>query len=494
MSSPLRLRAASLVVVGALALAVRGIVSAIRAERSLSRLDPPELAHGIDAVLKFRVIVPVLHEHHLIEKSYATFSKLAEAPNVEVVFVSTDAEEERRRNLSRALRAPGPLWSRNQLLASLRYAFGAEIAREMLSRPEHRETVDLELLRRHVDEQPTTNELLKRLVAREPGPRVFRVHLKGPAFSMALQVRAGAEASLTAIPTSSQYLAIYNVDSNPEPSTFQSAERQIGEIRRTTGHDPDVLQQSSTFLGAEASSTGPIEFAAGLSQTRWTFGTEMAKLRRQAATAGYSALPPVLGICVGHGLFVRGEFFRDEYHLPTFIMQEDLAYGFLLSASRIPVYSLRTLDRADTPRTLKALNAQKQQWFWAYLEYWKVSRYARVRGASAPACWFLLLQAAGDAALWLGTSPGVWSAVLLPVLRPRLWLISAVGVTSYVIWPYLRYVVVLRRRGHSLRWPTLSDVWASFVVTGTDSVGPYRAIAAIANKRKSVTRSRTGRA
>jgi hypothetical protein len=439
------------------------------------------------------VVIPVLFEQASIRSAVELYGRLAVENDVEVVFVSTDAEDRG----CRRLRELAGGWSRGvtkeRIAALVAAAFGPERAAVLMKDGDRFTSADV---RSWLDAHETTGQLLERILSEEAHRGVRRVHYDGQRSSMALQVQAGAALAWPGGDAEGErYIAVYNIDSDPEPTVFTSARRQIHEHVCATGRGPNVLQQSSAFVGSSSAGRSVVAHAAGIAQTRWTFGTEMPRLRRQVRALRSGCQVRVLAFCVGHGVFIRAPFFEQGHGLPTFVMQEDLALGFLLSADAEPVHPLRTLDRADAPATLRGLNAQKQQWFWAYLEYPRVARHAEDLGIARRVRWALLAQAAGDGLLWLGTSPGLWAALALPWLRRRYALLSVVAVGSYVIWPMVRYPIALRARGHDVRLSTSRDMVVALAVVGTDSVGPYRALATAALRgADAVSRSRTARA
>lgn len=481
-----------LALTGTVAMAIRGLLSAYRAETSLSRLGEANghrRRNGPE--IPIRIVIPVLLEQESIRESFEFFACLAAQGATEVVFVSTDVEERAVQAATETVEGLGSGVSRETIIGCLEGVLGPEIASDWLGDDCAVSPSEvLDRLRWH----KTTGQMLCDLLEEFPASGVRHVHFDGESSSMALQVRAGAGLEWErGKPASENYVAVYNVDSRPEHSTLESAREQIDELRRVNGTLPNVLQQSSAFVGRDGSDQSSVSLAAGIAQTRWTLGTEIAKLRRQGRAVRKGSRIPALAICVGHGLFIRAEYYELRHELPTFVMQEDLAYGFLMSADREPVYPLRTLDRATTPSTLRALNSQKQQWFWAYLEYPKVSAHAAALGVPRSDRLALLAQALADAVLWLGTSPGLWAAIALPFVRRRYSLLSAVAVGSYVVWPQVRYPRALRRRGHEVRPLRPLDLLSAVLIVGTDSIGPYRAIAAMLFGSGEVVRRRTAK-
>lgn len=481
------------VLAGAAALATRGVVTAIRGEASLSSLGSNE-SSPCDRGLTFRLVVPVLHEQETIIGAVERFERFCRSGNAHVVFVSSDAEDARMDALrDELISCPTVDLDDDAFVSRIERAMGPELgdeavcrARRLMSRADQRN-----LLLDAVREHKTTSEMIESLLARDDELRhVFHRRLQGDAPSVALQVRCGVEAELAGF-GDPDYIGVYNVDSDPENDTLRAVCAKANDVLGRTGRLPDVLQQSAAFVGASGSSLRAVAQAAGIAQTRWTFCNEMVRIRRQCTNAERRFGFPFLGVCVGHGLFIRRAFFVDDGALPEFVMQEDLAYGLLMSARKVPIYSVPALDRSDVPGTLRALVRQKQQWFWACLEYPRVA--GSVAGQATRLVRFALVaQGVANAILWLGVSPALLCGLLLPLVSPGRWWISAIGVGSYVLFPLVRYPAALRRRGYNIEPVDFRCIAASFAVLLTDSIGPYLAVARMISGAR-VSRSRTRR-
>lgn len=483
-----------LATIGTLALAVRGIRTAIRAERSVRYLEPALQAPSpASPSHRFRIVIPVLHEQDTISDSVRFFAEFCRRDNIEAIYVSSSREQESLMELEEMVRdRTAGLPVSPEIRTLIRQAFGPENGEEIVSHARGLSELYLspEFLKSRIESHCTTGQVLDK-VLREMGKCSIRhLEYQGATPSVARQVMFGASSNLSDefLP---DYIAIYNVDSRPEPSTFTSACRQIDEIQYLDGERPLVLQQSSTFFGDTVDERSAVAEAAGVAQTRWTFANEMVRIRRQSSSATKNAFVPRLMNCVGHGLFVRRDFLLGPGSLPTSVMQEDLAYGLMLSAQRIPVHSMKTLDRASTPSTLGSLNQQKGQWFWAHVEYastahsmeFNASRFSRTT---------LLAQGWWYGILWLGVSPAMISSIILPFLSPRRSWLTAIGLGAFVFWPIYRYPTVLRGRGHVVPRFSWRLLVASMAVLISDSVGPWSTLVRYVTGSR-VSRERTAR-
>ncbi|WP_141747658.1 glycosyltransferase family 2 protein [Streptomyces nanshensis] len=392
---------------------------------SASAADEPGEAGEVRLVL----VLPLLREQAVIAEVLAHFEKTMAARPGTVLLVVTTAREEAERaesrsqlpGLARAVSAGVPsgrvasrfvgLLPREQLLA---------LAGEFSRRPygECRERV-----RQAVDALPSTAELASQLCARARGRGVDVRHLHYPhtGGAMAHQVNYAADSFLGELGPEERagwWIGLYNADSRPHPDTLAAV------AARAAAPEARIVQQSALFTGNLAQMppgmAGATAAGAAWLQSRWTLAREIPRLRRQAAAARSGRRGVPLAHCVGHGLFVRADQWSAWGGLPTELMNEDLAAGFLACAAGVPIDPVPVLEIGDSPSTLRALVRQQSQWFWSYAQYPAMVRLAAARDVGTPAVrWRLAATGLVRGALWLGQSPAVAATVVLPWLHRR---------------------------------------------------------------------------
>jgi hypothetical protein len=216
---------------------------------------------------------------------------------------------------------------------------------------------------------------------------------------------------------------------------------------------------------------------AALLQTRWTLAREIPRLRAQArqARAGGTCWPR-LGHCVGHGLFVRGDIWQQLDGLPTATMNEDLAFGYMLSDVGIPIDPLPVVEHAEAPDTPRAVLRQARQWFWSYPQYPAAAMLAARAGPGTQAgrTW-LTLHGLARGALWLGQSPAIAATLLLPLVARRRALAAtaaACALATYAAVPVAMLAAHQRGTSHPVRCGP-RELAGTIAAAAISSVGPW---------------------
>lgn len=209
-------------------------------------------------------------------------------------------------------------------------------------------------------------------------------------------------------------------------------------------------------------------------QTRWSLAHEIPAWRRQSHSVR-TRQPARLAHCTGHGLFIRADEFRRWDGLPTETMNEDLAFGFLLSAARVPIDPIPALEWADSPETIRQVLRQKRQWFWSYIDYPQIVRMAARRNLANR--WTrarLAIHGALRGVAWLMTAPAIAGTLVLPVIRPRRWTtaLSIAAITSYLVLPFALIAGELRRRDRRRSHLTAGEVLGGLAAYLSHSLGP----------------------
>lgn len=487
----------------------RGIRGTLRVRSSLAWLRAPGREGPPAAPLgdspRFVLLLPMLREQRIIADAVAAFCELARAHSkTSVVLVTTERERAeqdqaaaRLPELARALTARTPI---RQILNR----FLGVLPRDRLERLacEAAGGSDEQCLaagQAALAELPTTEELAAKLAtgAADGEVEVRHYHCPDSDGTMAHQINYAGAAELArlaraGIDAASVFLAVYNADSRPEPATLHQVASTIGRLARTQGGAPRVLQQSALFTGnlddLGGGLSGSYLAGAALLQTRWSLAHEIPTWRRQSGQA--RAVPGLrrrlrLAHCTGHGLFIRGDEFLRWGGLPTATMNEDLAFGFLLSAAGVPIDPVPALEWAHSPEAVTHVLRQKRQWFWSYVEYPQFARMATDQGlADRRHRAGLVAQGLARGLAWLGTSPAVGATLALPLVRrhPSTVILSAAALAVYYVLPFRLIAAELRHRGQRSTGLRAREAAGGLAAYLTHSVGPAWCLANAANR------------
>jgi glycosyl transferase family 2 len=472
----------------ALATLYRGVRGTVAVGVSLRWLRLSPTAGTVDHDLRFLLVVPLLREQRVIADTATAFTALARShAGSTVLLVTTEREEAERADAERRLPELAAALADETPSGALMDRFGGVLPRDRL---EHlaaeagglAHEACLAAARTAFGAVPTTTALAARLAATEP--LITHHHHPRPDGTMADQINDAVMTQLDrlerdhAIDPHSIYVAIYNADSRPEPGTLRSAADTVGRLSRSQRDAPRVMQQSALFVeNFDAFGRGPsgcyLRGAAFL-QTRWSLAHEIPTWRRQsrAARAGRTAR---LAHCTGHGLFIRADEFRRWDGLPTDTMNEDLAFGFLLSAARVPIDPIPTIEWADSPETIRQVLRQKRQWFWSYIDHPRIVRMAAQRSlGSRRTRARLATHGALRGAAWLATTPAIAGTLLLPVIRSHRWAaaLSIAALASYVALPFALIAAELRRRNRRCSQLTTGELLGGLAAYLGHSLGP----------------------
>ena len=476
----------------ALATVYRGVRGTVSVRTSLRWLRRGQAATStdrtVDGDLRFLLVVPLLREQRVIAETAATFVALARGhPGSTVLLVTTEREQAERADGETRLCALADALADETPIGALMDRFGGVLPRDRLEQLGQEVSglaheVCLAAARTSFGAVPTTAALAAGLAATEP--LLTHHHYPRPDGTMADQINDAVAEELDrlerdrAIDPSSVYVGIYNADSRPEPSTLRSAANTVARLGRTRWGAPRVMQQSGLFVANldafDRARSGWYLRGAALLQTRWSLAHEIPAWRRQshAARAGR---PARLAHCTGHGLFIRADEFRRWDGLPTNTMNEDLAFGFLLSAARVPIDPIPAIEWADSPETIRQVVRQKRQWFWSYIDHPQIVRMAaRRRLGSRWTRARLATHGALQGVAWLATTPAIAGTLVLPVLRPRRWTaaLSIVALASYLALPFALIAAELRRRQRRDRHLTASELLGGLAAYLSHSLGP----------------------
>ncbi|KJK56028.1 hypothetical protein UK12_25145 [Saccharothrix sp. ST-888] len=198
---------------------------------------------------------------------------------------------------------------------------------------------------------------------------VRHVHYEGDG-RKAAQVNAAVDQ--LAAHSAEEYIAVYDVDSRPSREFLLRTAEFLARRRAEDGELPRVVQQSARFTTQGAAGTWwerSLCRGAARAQTLWTVRREIPNLRRYATVTRSGPGRRGLAQTVGHGLLVRADVFREMGGLPTFTVLDDVAFGYRLTLSGIPVDSLPFTTTVPAAEYLPELLAQSERWFQSYLDY-----------------------------------------------------------------------------------------------------------------------------
>ncbi|MBL6280165.1 hypothetical protein JMF97_28785 [Micromonospora fiedleri] len=471
------------------AVAVRGITGAAQTAASLRwlrRHRPAADATAADKANHGRhvlLILPMLREQTVIAPTVDYFTALAQSwGSATIVLATTEREHHDRHGAAGRLGELAAALRRRRTVAYLSRRFAGVLPADLLGQLAEASgdpTVDYRSrVEAAFQELPSTPELAAKLAADSNG-RVRHHHHPDAGAVMVHQINHAGDAELRRLASAgvapeAVWIGVYNADSRPHPDTLDALAAAPPAAR--------VVQQSALHtltLGGGSGLGGAVADGAALLQSRWSLAREIPRLRAQAAQAQRrSARWPRLGHCTGHGLFVRGDLWHDVNGLPTATMNEDLAFGYQLSAAREPIHVLPLLEIADSPTTVAALVRQHRQWFFSYPQYPAAARLAAAaqRSDSRTRAW-LTAQGLARGALWLGQSPAIAATLLLPAIarRHRLAAASATAALSaYLIAP----AALLARSGQPGAPRRFGTREAAGILTAAliSSAGPWRCL------------------
>jgi cellulose synthase/poly-beta-1,6-N-acetylglucosamine synthase-like glycosyltransferase len=151
-----------------------------------------------------------------------------------------------------------------------------------------------------------------------------------------------------------ELIAVYNVDSRPEPKTFSWV---VEKYVNSKGNK--VYQQYGDYTRNLADfERNPILVANSSWQTRWSLGLEYY---RAFIASKRSWLKP-FSYCVGHGLFIPRKI-AERVHFSENTLNEDILFGIELAANKIDILPIPYFDVCDSPDSVKSLFHQKSVWF-----------------------------------------------------------------------------------------------------------------------------------
>ncbi len=333
--------------------------------------------------------------------------------------------------------------------------------------------------------EPTTEEIVARSVkSGKLSEFKDKVHIfRDPDMqgNMATQLNYALNEIRKFSPPGTPYI-VYNADSIISRTTFEKLSGLLAENRGKEF----AFQQPCAYVREMSPSSGSFQNALSLYQSWYCLGHE-SRLLRAYEKSLQNPRSSFLGVIVGHGSGMTLNIHEKNGEYPAKLLTEDLTFGFMLSANKVPILLLPALELADVPAKFATFINQKSIWFWNYLGYldcYKAMRKKHHASRLLP----LLLHGI--------TAGGYWALsavfIALPIISGimlRSPFILAVSITSYLFFVILPQYILFKKLPSVLRQQDFNNTASkvgniSFIkilpalclVTLTDSVGPWIAI------------------
>ncbi|KJS58433.1 glycosyltransferase [Streptomyces rubellomurinus] len=465
--------------------------------QTLAWVDRPGPVAAAEPMV-LHVVIPVLREQQHIVGALAWFMPLLrDFPGSTLTLVSTAREEREREHLAAQLtgatEADLTLRRFPQLTGEELAALAEALAKTGANALTQATAAEV------LSAFPATAKVIADEIARlrEPAPAVRHIHYEGDG-RKAAQVNAAVDQ--LAADSAEEYIAVYDVDSRPSREFLLRTTEFLAGRRAEDGELPRVVQQSARFATQGAAGTwweGSLCQGAARAQTLWTVRREIPNLRRYAASTRRGPGRRGLAQTVGHGLLVRADVFREVGGLPTFTVLDDVAFGYRLTLSGIPVDSLPFTTTVPAAEYLPELLAQSERWFQSYLDYPQCATRWRSQGHGSRLDHAAALAIGAYRGLaWLLVSPATVACLAL-VLGPRTRLPVRVTAAA-ALWTATVAPVRLLAQGEG-RPLTIRETAAQSVETLAGllfkSIGPMTALGrwAVTGTRHSALAPKTNR-
>lgn len=344
------------------------------------------------------------------------------------------------------------------------------------------------LAKKNADARPSTSEVVRQ--ALNNGPlKTFRgnvrvLHYPSSSGRMAHQINFALRQLSIQYPDA--HFVLYNADSIPSPES-------INKFQDVFDRHPDaVVQQPCAFIrDAGKRATGFVN-ALSLFQTLFCIGHETALIRRYAPRLRdrksgciTEFLHTPLGWIVGHGSAMSIRICLRYGGYPEKYMNEDLTFGYILSAHQVPIYSISALEIADVPTRWSNFIRQKTVWFWNFLEF--IRCYQDLGDSNVPngRRMALLFIGFGRGMYWMFSSIFFGLPLMIGIaFQDRfIFVLGVAGILCFSFLPILLLKTLLpqelRRQGlmkFEKRIRSISTVKMLFalpIIVLSDSIGPW---------------------
>ncbi|MFW6025486.1 MAG: glycosyltransferase [Candidatus Woesearchaeota archaeon] len=435
------------------------------------------------------ILLPVLREQKVIEETINNLLKINyPASNYKIVAITTEKEifekESNRNKLQNIAKKLSKGCKKNFFIENYLGFFPEDKLRDIHNRLNFKKyDYVLSEVKKEYNNFPTTIELLDAFKKKIDDNRFAVMHYPHTDGVMAHQLNYACERLIENKNNLNNYICIYNADSKIDKNTLLEA----GKLIKKKKEKKFVIQQSAIFLNNyKRLKNGMNKFfvyAAGLFQSYWTFSVEIPKILRQKNSIKNKNVK--LAHCVGHGLFIKLGLLKELGFFPIKTFNEDLAFGFILSANRIPIYPLKSLEIADTPETLSSLINQKKVWFYSYLEYYKARKTSLYLNSEKKLANSLFLQGSFYGLTWLINSYLLFLPIVFGLIYKE-YLYFYIAIFFLLIYNFFPYFILLKKIGKqnfvnnfkvgfSFGEKTILSLF-SVLIYFTDSIGPTLSI------------------
>ncbi len=316
-------------------------------------------------------------------------------------------------------------------------------------------------------QMPTTRQLIQKILSLKPNMNIKVKHLHSPNIKgVAADQYNYALNKLSNKINSNDYVIIYNADSRIQKNTLKLYEQIIKSHNNCL-----VIQQSSLFLSNYNQLSGFLKSIA-LLQTRWTLAHEIPRILRTNGILSFTEGAHV----VGHGLCINYQVLKNIGGFPTNYLNEDLALGYFLRLHGYKIHSLKSLENADTPTSIKSMFYQYRTWFYGVIFYpqYMINGFSEKKfDKFYVTLWGIKYFIRG--LLWLNLS-GAWLFLFIfPLVVNRMDLLFW-SILSFIIYAPVSFGLIhlLFRRTYNMKeW--LAPIIFSPVAYLTHSIGPLLA-------------------
>lgn len=278
---------------------------------------------------------------------------------------------------------------------------------------------------------------------------VKRIHYPDKQGKMVDQVNYAFDHIRDTLKISSEkfFVCLYNADSRPSLETL-SYVANLSKIENGR-----VYQQSALFFDnweAIGNKSGFLEkkylLANGVLHSRWTLVHEIPRLFRQSYALKYLNMRMFLSHCVGHGLFLRGDFLKEIKSMPVGTVTEDLFFGYVLSLLGEPIRPLPVMEIAEMPSTFWGALNQKYVWFFGPLDHFSYESYFTLRYPGIANTflrkWFTL-QGILPAFIWLFQGWILLYIFWYPIIRGS-YELMILSISAYIFYAPFSYWLILK--------------------------------------------------
>lgn len=334
----------------------------------------------------------------------------------------------------------------------------------------------------HLPGVPTTKDVVNQYIAgldKNTRRRVHVLHYPKSDGYMSHQINYVADSVRDELKKPGVYFVVYNADSHIDHGVFKIVNAIIADKIASNSSRPALLQQSAIY---QYRGKSPVAEGAGLHQTLWTLAHEIPRLRKQSSKVRHlrktgfieSIKNSRIAHCVGHGLFVRGDYYL-KHPLPQDILNEDLPYGLLACALREPIHPIPSLELASTPNKTINVYLQKATWFNPFFEFVNYGQniIRQKLYVSKLEAWWLLTQAYASLIVWLMHSIVLVGGLVFSAIAG--WQYVVYWMTSFLLYWSVPALIITKQRHTIVKGGSNSykAILGGIPYVLTHSVGPF---------------------